>query len=139
MQVYRAVSKVRETLGFDLWYSNYCSERAYRLMLSHLSGRRGEGESFETNVALARSIESLYRKHDCWTWPFDDYPYFESARFVLDGRRETQRLPGSLLPLNFIDVDGLPGSNPSALVRADRKFRRLARRLRQSIGTRAGH
>ncbi len=129
VQVYRAVSKVKETLGFELWYSNYCSERAFPLMLRHIRGLRGDSEQFETNLELARSIETLYREHQCWTWPFDDYPYFDTEQFIIDAPRASRRHVGSIIPLNFIEVDGPTQNGGSATA----IMRRAARRARKAL------
>lgn len=129
VQVYRAVSKVREALGFDLWYSNYCSERAFPLMRRHIRGLRGESEQFETDLDLARSIEALYREHKCWTWPFDDYPFFDRERFIIDAPRASRRHAGSMIPLNFIEVDGPAQDRGFATAR----IRRAARRARNAL------
>lgn len=129
VQIYRAVSQVRQTLGFDVWYSNYCSERAFPLMLRHIRGMRGESEQFETDVKLARSIETLYRENACWTWPFDDYPFFDRECFIADAPRASRRHVGSMIPLNFIEVDG-PARNQGSVTA---RLRRAARRARHTL------
>lgn len=130
VQVYRAARSIAGAEGLPLWFGNYCSDRSYPLMLRHLPALRSAGDTRSTNVALARRIESLYRARDCWTWPFDDYPYFATETFFEDGRaagRTGAVGSGATAPLNFIDLGervGLTSTRPSPLRRAWRQWRR---------------
>jgi LmbE family N-acetylglucosaminyl deacetylase len=105
VQVYRAVSSLSRTMGFEVWFSNYCSNRSYRLMLKSLSGFRSNVETFSTQPEAASPIETLYRSKDCWTWSFDDYRYFPQECFIPDRPANPRADMGSTLPLNFIKVE----------------------------------
>jgi LmbE family N-acetylglucosaminyl deacetylase len=110
VQVYRAVMSVQAELGFDVWYTNYCSDRSYRLMLRETHfGFRTDLESLPTNAKLAHAIEAVYRREDCWTWPYDDYIYFPYETFIRhDTSRGGNSHPASAIPLNFVRVERLP-------------------------------
>ncbi|HUF74574.1 MAG TPA: hypothetical protein VMR74_16955 [Gammaproteobacteria bacterium] len=128
VQVYRAVSSLSRTMSFDVWYSNYCSNRSYRLMLESLSGFRSNAEAFATQPAAAEPIESLYRRNDCWTWSFDDYRYFPQEYFIPDRPADAKADLGSTLPLNFIKVEDR--APPPWSVTWRRRLRRAKRRLK---------
>ena len=107
VQVYRAVTHLAPRLGYDVWYSNYCSDRSFALMRRHVGGWRSQGETLPTQPALVAPIEALYRQHDCWTWPFDDFVYFPTETFLRDGDA-TAEPRGSTVPLNYIHVIDRP-------------------------------
>ena len=125
-------------LGFDLWFSNYGSNRSHNLMLRYLTEFRSDYVTFETNRDLATSLEELYRAHGCWTWPYDDYQQFTHECFIRakdtapgaeDGRH------GHLFSLNFLRME-VPWEEPQeerpGLVgRVTRKLRAIggARRI----------
>lgn len=128
VQVHRAVASLQPELGFDLWYSNYCSDRSYRLMLREDSGFRSDYETLPTNPALAKQIEELYRREGCWTWPYDDYVYFPCESFVKsDPTRRGKRYAASAYPLNFIRLELLP-TPPEPPVSLARDVARLVKR-----------
>lgn len=83
--MYRAAQAVSRHLGYDVCYSNYCSDRSYRLMIDNIDGRRSDYETLPADPGLAKGIEQLYRDHDCWTWPFDDYAYCAEESFIRGG------------------------------------------------------
>lgn len=131
VQVYRAVSHVRPSVGFDVRYSNYCSTRSYHLMLQHIAGFHSNYVTRETQPALAKSIEEHYRRNGCWTWPFEDYVWFTHECFMQDeSQRPAPSASGHIFPLNFIKIE-VPWSNVelrtrgSMLRRAIGKLRRI--------------
>jgi LmbE family N-acetylglucosaminyl deacetylase len=132
VQVHRAVEAVRAELGFELWYSNYCSDRSYPLMLRHIEGRRSDCETFPTNLPLAREIELLYRENDCWTWPFDDYAYFRNEAFISAEPTPSVMPRGSTMSLNYIRLIDVEPARPNheSKSRARKLFRRGLRWLR---------
>jgi hypothetical protein len=130
VQVHHAVKCVQAELGFDIWYSNYCSDRSYGLMLreSHF-GFRSDFESLPTNPTLAHCIEALYRREGCWTWPFDDYIHFAYDTFIRhDTERQDNSYPPSAIPLNFIRLE--PPKPPLPPVSP---VRRVARALKRRV------
>lgn len=126
VQVHRAAAGVAAALDVPLWYSNYCSDRSYPLLQRHLDALHGQGETLPTNRELARRIEQLYRAEDCWTWPFEDYPYFPTETFFR-APAASVRQPGATAQLNFI---GLRDPAPSSVPAWRRTLRRLRQRLR---------
>jgi LmbE family N-acetylglucosaminyl deacetylase len=129
VQVYRAVMSVQKTCGFDVWYSNYCSDRSYRLML--LETHCGFGpdlETLQTQPSLVSDLEALYREAGCWTWAYDDYVYFPNETFIRhDDSRRGRSYSASTVPLNFIRMEHLPrrpAPPPNALRRVVRSVKR---------------
>jgi LmbE family N-acetylglucosaminyl deacetylase len=68
-QVYRAVAALQVELGFTLWFSNYVSNRSWRL------AQRLAGETFwaeriaqKPDQALARQLMGVYARAGAWTW-----------------------------------------------------------------------
>lgn len=136
VQVYRAVAALQPSLGYDIWYTNYCSDRAHALMLKHIDGRRSEYVALPTRPELAAPIETLYRQHDCWTWPFDDFQYFAQECFLRDpAPGGPDRARGSTVPLNFIKVaDRAPPQTESGRLTPRRVAGALRRRARRLLG-----
>jgi hypothetical protein len=106
VQVHRAVSSVRQSLGFNIYFSNYCSTRSYHLMLQYVSGFTSDYDTLKTNANLATQVEQLYRRNNCWTWPFDDYTWFTHECFMKDnGQSDRSDSAGHVFPLNFIKLE----------------------------------
>jgi len=106
VQVYRAVSHVQRALGFRTWFSNYCSNKSHYLMLRYLSGFGSDYVTMNANVELARRLERIYRNNNCWTWPFDDYDWFQQECFASNEGVVRDETPvGHLFPLNYIRIE----------------------------------
>jgi glycosyltransferase involved in cell wall biosynthesis len=107
VQVYRVIKGLQDKMRFNLWYSNYVSNKSFRLMLSHVDQFSFEYVVFETNKVLAREVKGIYTKNKCWTW-FDDWEWFSEESFIKESvsQKEKQR-QGRLFPTNLIRV-GLP-------------------------------
>lgn len=130
VQVYRAVSGLRRELGFELWFDTYASDRSAALMARTIARTQFVHESLPTRPDTVAPIEALYRETGCWTWPYDDYRWFESDTFALDPEEPgPHNTPGSRLPVNFISVDFARLQRPeySLLQRIQRKLRRMRR------------
>ena len=67
IQVYKAVKELQEKLGFRLWFSNYCSNKTFGLMLQKLEGKRVTYSVGQTNKKLANRIMQIYSRNGCWT------------------------------------------------------------------------
>ena len=132
VQVYRAVKELQEQQGFDLWFTNCCSNRSYNLMLTHIAGFDTEYVTLPANKKLGEAARSLYQKHNCWTW-YDDYCWFSEESFMRDRKlAEHEEDPGygRIFPLNFIKMeigDGskTKGEETSLLGRIGGKLRRI--------------
>jgi len=126
VMMYHAVSQLANRFGTPLWYDNHVSDRSLRLMSRFLGGKQKSFEFFPTNPKLAGCIQSLYEKHNCWTWPFPDYVYPDNECMILDsGSDQDKEVRGATAPLNYVDVDGgYPPSDPTGAQR-DRRWMRL--------------
>lgn len=131
VQVHRVVASLQSRLGFEMYYSNYCSNRSHGLMLREISGLRSDYETLRTDPTFAHEVENVYRRLGCWTWPFDDYVHFANESFIA-GRREPGTGPGSTCPLNYIHVRELPTAPPTGSLR--RAARASRRRLAVLLG-----
>jgi LmbE family N-acetylglucosaminyl deacetylase len=69
LQVYRAVAALQAEIGFVLWFSNYVSNRSWRLA-QHLAGQITWTERIEQqpDEALARQCMRVYVRAGAWTW-----------------------------------------------------------------------
>jgi len=133
VQVHNAVRSLAPEIGFDLWYSNYCSDRSFNLMRRHAGGWRSQGEALPTQPELVAPIEALYRRHDCWTWPFDDYAYFPTECFLRAGDADADPR-GSTLPLNYIHIiDRVPRVHHDQRRAGIRKVARSALRSARNV------
>ena len=105
IQVYRVVKELQEQMEFDLWFSNYCSNKSFKLMLRYLPGFDVEYVTQRTNKVLSHSIERIYKKNGCWTW-YDNWEWFDNETFIKDKRTEVKdENYGRAFPLNMIKVE----------------------------------
>ncbi len=114
--VYRVIKDLQRSLNFNIWYSNYCSNRSFTLLTKHISGFHSDYKTLPTNHSLAKEISNIYVNHNCWTW-YDDYCWFNEECMIEDVDRPQLLDYGHIFPLNFIKVDFLSASNASPLRR----------------------
>lgn len=139
VQVFRAIDALRQEQGFDLWYSGYASNKSAPMMLKSLARPGRTYVTMATNEPLGRSIEAIYKKHDCWTW-YDDWRWFETEAFLapLEADR-TAVQPGHDFPLNMIHVEPQPDQagplTPAEIIKAG--IAKYAQRAKGWITTRA--
>jgi hypothetical protein len=103
IQVYRAVESLQAELGFEIWFSNYCSNNSLPMMLSYVSGCQSKYERRPTQPQLSAKIMRLFQENNCWTW-YDDWVPFQDECFM--NRADLPPDPslghGYLFPLNMI-------------------------------------
>ncbi len=102
VQVYRAVKSLQAEMRLEVWHSAYVSDRSANLFAKTLASQSFEYISRSTNLTRARTLEALYRETNCWTWPFDDYAWFQTEYLM---RANAGSTPGATLPVNFVNVD----------------------------------
>jgi len=104
IQIYRVIKDLQKSLNFNLWFSNYVSNKSFKLMLSYISTNNLEYITFQTNKLLAADIKNLYQKNRCWTW-YDDWEWCNEELFIKDKNIEEKNIKfGQTLPLNFIKI-----------------------------------
>jgi len=105
VQIYRVVKQLQEKFKFNLWFSNYCSNKSFNLMLRYIPGLHFRHITLETNKRLGNSIKTLYQENGCWTW-YDDWQWPDTESFIEDGSFELKtETYGHFLPVNFISVE----------------------------------
>jgi hypothetical protein len=105
VQVFRAVQRLREEIGFTLWMSNYCSNRAMPLAMRYAYAGKCDYVRLPTDKLFADKVADVYKKHDCWTWS-DDWAWFDDECFTQAPRADSDVEPNRrLLPLNFFTID----------------------------------
>lgn len=121
IQIYRVVKELQRGIKFNLWFSNYCSNKAYNLMLKYISGFNSEYITLETNKILASKIKNLYKENGCWTW-YDNWEWFNEESFMKDEydhcqwynndlfvkektTQENVKMYGHIFPLNFMKIE----------------------------------
>lgn len=129
VQVYRAVKAVQSQLGFDIWISNYCSNRSFRLMESYISGFRSDYETVRVDKEFSAELRDLYKRNGCWTW-YDDFEWFNEESYMRDSAMQYSTAGcGHLFPLNMVRMD-LAGNDNAQPGRRLRLLQLLARALR---------
>ncbi len=104
--VYRVLKALQAELHYDLWFSNYCSNRSVNFMNHYISGFRSDYECLPVNAALAAEIAEIYKKNGCWTW-YEDYQWFEQECFMMESPGNIQLEPmsyGRNFPVNYIKI-----------------------------------
>lgn len=105
IQVFRALDQLRREIGFKLWMSNYCTERALPLAMSYFETHKPNYIQLEVDVKFADIVANVYRQTDCWTWA-DDWSWFETECFMEAPTNQTSLTSqGHLFPLNMFNID----------------------------------
>ena len=133
VQVFRAIREVQRIAGFKVWFSNYCSNKSYNLMLEHISGFEGSYVTMACNDELGKSLMRLYKQNNCWTW-FDEYNWFSEECFM-SAETEMRTGPdyGRIFPLNFIKLDLEKEKQPKKTDRWTDVTRKIARRMQNGL------
>ncbi len=104
IQIYRVVKELQEEMKFNLWFSNYCSNKSFNLMTKYISVFDSEYVTLKTNKILSGNIKKLYEKNECWTW-YDDWEWLNEETFIKDTIfHEAIKKYGHMLPINLINV-----------------------------------
>jgi LmbE family N-acetylglucosaminyl deacetylase len=122
IQVHRAVAALQPELGYTIWFSNYVGSASWRLAKS-VASRPGwaRRRAVAPDIALARTLRDIYRRHGAWTWTRWHRWLAEENLYAMppDGSADAwQPLAGEWL----LDVAGLRWWPPP--------WRRARRRLR---------
>jgi LmbE family N-acetylglucosaminyl deacetylase len=105
VQVYRVVNELRQTNQFDLWYSNYCSNKTARFMLDYQQVFSSQQPiTLTTDKVLSKTIQAIYEKNGCWTW-YSDWRWPEKETFFKDASSEKAYEFGKIAPINLINVE----------------------------------
>lgn len=105
IQVFRVLEKLRDRIGFRLWMSNYCTERAMPLALRYFSNAPDVYARLPCDKEFASAVADVYRKHGCWTWA-EDWKWFEDECFMEAPREHApHKAHHRLFPLNFFAID----------------------------------
>ena len=107
VQVYRVVKGLQGEMKFRLWYSNYVSNKSFKLMMKHIDQLCFEYVALEPNKILTADVQKIYERNKCWTW-YEDWQCFKEEVFINERvSQEAVKWRGRLFPTNLIKV-GLP-------------------------------
>ena len=129
IQVYRVVSELQKEMGFDLWYSNYCSNVTIGLVTQHMCV--ADKVMLFTDADIAKELKKFYEINRCWAWHKDwQWPIQET--FVKDGYCASSDISNMclIIPLNLIlmpQVSPQISRRPSMLKRLKARARKMSR------------
>lgn len=104
VQVFNAVRALQEKQGFNLWYTNYCSNKSIRLLERYTPFMAHDVITLKTNEKISEELKSLYLKNGCWTW-YENWKSCEEETFIKYSAAEgAETLYGRTFPLNMINV-----------------------------------
>lgn len=125
--VYRVLKTLQAEFHYDLWFSNYCSNRSVNFMNHYISGFEAEYQCLPVNMALVNEISEIYRKNGCWTW-YEDYQWFEQECLMREraGVTQSERMPyGHSFPVNYLKIHvGEHKQKPPRLVEMASRLKR---------------
>lgn len=105
VQVFRALDSLRTEIGFKLWMSNYCTDRAMPLAMRYFAAAPGTYLRLPTDKPFAEAVAHVYKRHGCWTWDHD-WAWFDEECFMESPRSPSDAAPHRhLFPLNFFTID----------------------------------
>ena len=129
VQVFQALLEIQKRLGYDLWYSTYCSTLTanFPAQMMHVK----EAVSLATNERYAKEITDLYVKHECWTWD-KDWIWPAQETFVKHNPVATSSAMKSmrLVPLNLIMM---PTRQQKLTRQSPAVFKRLKSRVKKGL------
>lgn len=109
VQVFRAVSKLKQQRDFRLFVTGYVSDRVLHCMEKNTPRLGPASAMLPTDKGLCRTLKQHYQTHHCWTWE-DAYlwPDFECFYEVTnpDAPLRASEKTMSSLPVNVIWLDG---------------------------------
>jgi hypothetical protein len=106
IQIYRVVSDLQKEIGFDIWYSNYCSTRTVNLLIQCICV--AEEATLPADIGLAKKLMKYYEKNACWTW-HKDWQWPDHETFFRQGEIASSAANNvSLVPLNLILMPQMP-------------------------------
>ncbi|MGB3502302.1 MAG: hypothetical protein WBA44_11805 [Mesorhizobium sp.] len=104
VQLFRVLDGLRQEIGFKLWMSNYCTNRALPLAMRYFAKAAGPYVRLPVDKDYAQKLADLYIKHGCWTWP-TDWRWFDEECFMEAPSDDQQPLDfGHLFPLNMFTM-----------------------------------
>jgi len=128
IQVYRVVSELQKKIGFNLWYSSYCSSRTVNLVLQCICV--AEEVTLPTDVGLAKELMKFYEMNACWTW-YKDWHWPLQETFIRQGGCTPSDIKNvSLVPLNLILMPQMPqefGRRPYLLKQLEALARNMSK------------
>lgn len=111
VQLFRVLSALRDEIGFTLWMSNYCTDRALPLAMRYFETTPGGYIRLPADKAFADRVADVYRVHGCWTWA-DDWAWFDEECFMEAPREGSDPAPHRhLFPLNLFTIDAARQKN----------------------------
>lgn len=111
VQLFQVLNSLRDEIGFTLWMSNYCTDRAMPLAMRYFQTAPGAYIRRPTDKAFAEQVANTYKRHGCWTWA-DDWAWFDEECFMQAPREAGESQPHRhLFPLNFFTIDGAKPRN----------------------------
>jgi LmbE family N-acetylglucosaminyl deacetylase len=103
VQVFRVLTRLKDTLGFDLFVNSYVSNRSVKLMSRRMHLLADDSLTRETDRALARRLKDIYSENNCWTWAPDyEWPAYESFYRIIQPDDRDESATSASLPLNYI-------------------------------------
>lgn len=133
VQIYRVVKDLQREKKFNLWFSNYCSNNSFNLMLNYISGFDSEYVTLKTDKTIGNHVKDIYTKNQCWTW-YDDWEWFSEESFMKDKDLQAEKKDhGHIFPINIIKFNypGMPKEETK------KEYVRIAQ-LRRFIGSLLG-
>ena len=105
IQLFRVLDSLRDEIGFTLWMSNYCTDRALPLAMRYFEATPGEYVRRAADKEFATKVADVYKANECWTWA-QDWAWFDEECFMQAPRLDTKASPHRhLFPLNFFTID----------------------------------
>ncbi len=123
VQVYRVIQELQKEMGFNLFFSNYCSDRTVHLTSCLVDSCVVEAR--KTDRVTAHQVLEIYQQTDTWTW-FDNWIWPEHETFFREVSAGANSVSaGALLPINMIVMPTMPAQP----VASDSRLRRVKKFL----------
>jgi hypothetical protein len=108
VQVFRVLQSLRPEIGFNLWMSNYCTERSLPLAMRYFRTSPGPYIRLPTDKVFAQTVAQVYKDCDCWTWA-DEWSWFDEECYMpAPVRGHAPKAHQHLFPLNLFSIGDAP-------------------------------
>lgn len=102
VQVYLAVKELQKEMKFNLWFTNYCSDVSFNLMIKSLSKCHCKYITRKPDKIMSWYLERLYCNCGCWTW-FNQWKLFKQESFINGNlQNDNHNIIGHVFPLNIV-------------------------------------
>ncbi len=125
VQLHRVICELQKKIGYNIWYSGYCSTRTVGLIDPHAC--ISDSLTLPTDSKTAEKLMHVYEQKDCWTW-YKGWRWPQRETFFKKGAELHPDIEGgTFTSLHLIAMPPLSNGQNGVGLRTRRRLQTLAR------------